>query len=122
MKKVEKKAKKKKDKEYVYHVTDLMYWQVLIFRYRVVKRTTKRVTVLDATKREISFPLSEEDGKICDTKEEALAFAKEYLKKRKTMMKKYRAMLDASEKDIDKGKVRIVKAIPLPTNLTSIKL
>ena len=123
MKKSEKKVKKKKsNKSYVYHVTDLMYWQVMILRYELVRQTAKKVIVLDSTKKEKTFPIAEEDGKICFTKEEALEVAKQYIKKRKALMKKYKKQLDDSAAEIKEGKVRIIKPRELKIDPNDIQV
>lgn len=112
MKKTEQKAKKKKksnDKTHIYYVTDVLFWQVMVLRYELVKKTSKYAIVLDSTEKQKRLVLDDQDGVVCDTKDEALKQAKKRLKAKREKLREYKKQLDTSKEELKTGRVRIIK-------------
>lgn len=113
---VEKKVKKAKvdpNKTYVYYVVDFLFWQVMVFRYELVKKTSKMAVVLDSNGKPKRLTLEDPSGKVCDTPKEARKYAKAKLKERKLKLKEYKEKLKKSEKEIEEGLVRIVDPLSM---------
>lgn len=108
-----KKAKLDPNKTYVYYVVDFLFWQVMVFRYELVKKTSKMAVVLDSNGKQKRLTLEDPSGKVCDTPKEARKYAKVKIKERKAKLKEYKDKLKKSEKEIEEGLVRVVD--PLDT-------
>lgn len=106
--KATKAVKKKKDVTYIYYVVDYLFWQVMIFRYELVKRTAKIAVVLDGEGKPKRLTLEDQSGKVCDDLATARVRAKDKLKERKAQLKEYEARLKKSREEIKAGRVRVI--------------
>ena len=108
-----KKAKVDPNKTYVYYVVDFLFWQVMVFRYELIKKTTKQAVVLDSNGKPKRLTLEDLSGKVCDTPKEARAYAKAKIKERKAKLKEYKDKLNKSAQEIEEGRVRIVDPLSM---------
>ncbi|MET0980101.1 MAG: hypothetical protein ABWX90_02495 [Candidatus Saccharimonadales bacterium] len=103
--KVEKEVKRKKAKTdpnvtYVFYVTDIHFWQVIIMRYQLVKKTEKYAMVYDATFKKIRIVLNDADGVICDDFAHARTCAKLRIADKQKKLKEYQGQLDMSKEAV----------------------
>jgi hypothetical protein len=111
--KVEKEVKRKKAKTdpnvtYVFYVTDIQFWQVIIMRYQLVKKTDKYATVYDSTYKKIRLVLNDADGVVCDDYPHARRVAKLRIKEKEGLLKQYKGKLELSKESVTQRAIKDV--------------
>lgn len=107
-KKKPKKAVTDPNVTYVFYVTDILFWQVVIMRYQLVKKTEKYAMVLDPTYKKVRLVLNDADGVVCDTFKHAQLVAKGRIKEKQAKLIEYQGKLDMSKEAI---KMRAIKDV-----------
>lgn len=97
-----------------YRVSNMLLWQVPVFRYRVVRKTEKHVVYLDAVGKEVKEKLVTDGHWWFFTFSAAKRHAKMLLDERREKLQKITALLKSSELDLRQNVVKDVEPIPMP--------
>lgn len=108
--------------KHIFHVTDILLWKVVIFRYVLVRETAKSVVVLNSTHQEKTHRKQSDQGGWFHDIKDARKFAREQMAIREEKIDRIVKQFQDAKTEIDANRIRVVTPQKIkPTDLKNIK-